>query len=293
MNKTCHCCGTEYVSMYAAVQKYNDSLSGGEKISKAVNVLLAEKNDYFRIPEDLEDSYVCLNHACRHIYRDFKKDISEFHAGEYREKQYNDSKKMLELKNESLRLERAAKQINLISDFLKPQSSILEVAPGRGFVLKTLANLGYSNITGVDIDNKVTLHNEQYNPGIKCITSDVLDLKENNNYDMVMGFDVLEHIEDLKIFVEKMQSLTKKYVTVQVPVDRPLIPPNYHLLKNPKPWQGSFDGHLHYFTELSIIRLFTKNDAFKCVFMYKTKPFEVAGGPELLCVFEKVENENA
>jgi len=71
------------------------------------------------------------------------------------------------------------------------------------------------------------------------------------------------------------------------------VPPNHHLLKDPKPWQGSFDGHLHYFTELSIIRLFTKNDVFKCVFMYKTKPGEVAGGPELLCVFEKVENKNA
>ena len=287
MNKTCHCCGSEYASMYAAAR----STADGEKISKAVNDLLTEKIDHFRIPEDLEDSYVCLDHACKHIYRDFKKDISEFHAGEYREKQYNDSKKMLELKKESLRLRQAANQINLISDFLKPQSSILEVAPGRGFVLKTLSNLGYSDVTGVDIDNKVTLHNEQYNPDIRCITSDILDFKENNNYDMVMGFDVLEHIEDLKIFVEKMKSLTKKYVTVQVPVDRPLIPPNYHLLKDPKPWQGSFDGHLHYFTELSIISLFTKNDEFKCVFMYKTKPFEVAGGPELLCVFEKVEKQ--
>ena len=287
MNKTCHCCGSEYASMYAAAR----STADGEKISKAVNDLLTEKIDHFRIPEDLEDSYVCLDHACKHIYRDFKKDISEFHAGEYREKQYNDSKKMLELKKESLRLRQAANQINLISDFLKPQSSILEVAPGRGFVLKTLSNLGYSDVTGVDIDNKVTLHNEQYNPDIRCITSDILDFKENNNYDMVMGFDVLEHIEDLKIFVEKMQSLTKKYVTVQVPVDRPLIPPNYHLLKDPKPWQRSFDGHLHYFTELSIISLFTKNNAFKCVFMYKTKPFEVAGGPELLCVFEKVEKQ--
>lgn len=288
MNKTCHCCGSEYISMHASVSRY----VCGEKISKAANVLLAEKTENFKVLEDLEDSYVCLNHGCRHIYRDFHKDISEFHAEEFREKQYNDGTKTLEIKNESLRLQRATAQIDYISDFLKSQSSILEVAPGRGFVLKTLVNLGYSNITGVDIDNKVTLHNEQYNPGVRCITSDVLDLKENNNYDMVMGFDVLEHIEELEIFVEKMQSLTKKYVTVQVPVDRPLIPPNHHLLKDPQPWQTPFDGHLQYFTELSIIRLFTKNDAFRCVFMYKTKPGETAGGPELLCVFEKIENKN-
>jgi hypothetical protein len=282
MDKLCHCCGSEYIPMRASAEKMID----GKEIDFTTRVLIAEKTKYFKVVEDLEDSYVCKNHACRHIYRHFYKDISEFHSGEYRESHYDENEGMLSLKNEPVRLKRAINQLTIVSDFVKQQDNVLEVAPGRGFVLKAMTSKGFNNVLGVDIDDKVTQHNKKYNPDVKCITKNILDL-ESGNYDVVMGFDLLEHIEELDVFVDKMHFLTNKYVVLQVPVDRPLVPPNYHLLENPLEHQGPFDGHLHYFTELSIINLLTNNNMFKCVFMYKTLPGETAGGPELLCVFEK------
>ena len=120
-------------------------------------------------------------------------------------------------------------------------------------------------------------------------------MDEDKQYDVIFALDVLEHIEDIQSFPKKISKLAKK-VVVQVPTDRPIIPPNIHLM-HPKPKYTTadgypvstdFDGHLHYFTEFSLNNLFTKDNMFKCLFLYKSEACELAGGPEILAVYEKI-----
>jgi hypothetical protein len=110
-----------------------------------------------------------------------------------------------------------------------------------------------------------------------------------------LAFDVLEHVENLNDFVKKAYNLTEKYVLIQVPIGRPIIPPNATSMKNKPTYTDNagqnvsleFDGHLHYFTQNSLVRLFTKDNLFKCSFIYKSKPEQLANGFEILAVFEK------
>jgi hypothetical protein len=108
-------------------------------------------------------------------------------------------------------------------------------------------------------------------------------LPENKKYDIVVAMDVLEHVENIKEFAQKMHSLTNKYAVIQIPVERGLKCPNDPALQGGR----EFDGHLHYFSEFSLNNLFIKDDMFKCVFMYKSFPKELANGREIFAIFEK------
>ncbi len=162
------------------------------------------------------------------------------------------------------------------------------MASGRGYALNVAKEI-LKSVTGSDIDPKVVDHNKIFNPDVEIRLYDILKMPEEDKYDVIMAFDVLEHIEEADKFASKMYGLANKYVMIQVPVDRKIAPPNFHLIKNPEPHHAPFDGHVHYFTEHSLNNLFTKDGMFKCVFMYKTERGEVANGREIMAVFEKIE----
>ena len=168
--------------------------------------------------------------------------------------------------------------------------NVIEIAPGRGFFLGVIKNY-FNSISGVDIDPKVIAHNKILYDNIDIQLYNVLDMPENQKYDVVFAFDILEHLENINKFALKAHALANKYIVVQVPIGRPIVPPNYHLLKNPKEHHTPFDGHLHYFSQFSLNNLLTKDGLFECVLMYKTHPFETAGGRELLTVFKKVSKQ--
>ena len=297
----CHCCDEGiYISMSDVHDKYlqiaqskqTDPLNQRD-INKEDNynncclIEISRNHDIVTPQEDLVDSYFCSMTDCKHIYRDYYEDISDFHAGEYRQDQIMGDN-LLDMGDRNrwqMRIDRCNRQLNMVSGFIDENDKCLELAVGRGYML-SVAKKYFTDMNGVDIDPKTIEHNKITNPEVNLILANILDLPEDTKYDVLIAMDVLEHVEDLNGFINKIYNITNKYIILQVPVDRPLIPPNFHLLKNPKRHQTKFDGHLHYFTKLSILKLFTKNNLFKSKFMYKSVPGELAGGPELLCVFE-------
>ena len=277
--KQCHACPSgEYVDMRYTINNHIAPQSW----------MVNEYTEYCQGDIDqLEDIYMCSNPTCAHIYRNFFGNAAEFHAGEYREHQYKkDEKSVLDLgsvEEQQRRWKRVKNQVNIFSSFLKQDDHILEIATGKGYLARVMSQI-YKNFVGSDIDPKVVEHNEIVNPDLKVILSDVIKLPEDNKYDVVVAMDVLEHVEDTVQFVKKMHSLTKKYAIIQVPVNRRLVCPNKPHLQGRK----NFDGHLHYFNKFSLNNLFTQDDMFKCLLIYQTSRGEVANGPELLAVFEKV-----
>tara|TARA_R100000152_G_C6773215_1_gene200447 strand:+ start:1311 stop:2165 length:855 start_codon:yes stop_codon:yes gene_type:complete len=278
--KQCHAClDGEYVDMKHTIKNFITPQAW----------MVNEYTDYCEAGDldQFEDVYMCNNPACVHIYRNFFGNSAEFHAGEYREHEYKkDGKNVLNLgsaEEQKKRWKRVQNQINIFDSFLEKNHHILEIATGKGYLARVLSQM-YKNFVGSDIDPKVVEHNQVVNPDLKVILSDVIKLPEDKKYDVVIAMDVLEHVEDTVRFAKKMHSLTKKYAIIQVPINRRLVCPNKPHLQGLK----NFDGHLHYFSKFSLNNLFTQNDMFRCVLLYQTSMGEVANGPELLAVFEKV-----
>ena len=236
-----------------------------------------------KLLEDLVDTYICSNPSCSHLYRNFYQDISEFHEIDYRKDGIN----MGSVIKQKTRLIRHQRQLQLLQNFIKPQQTCLDVASGKGFALLVFKEY-FNKVTGVDIDLKVVEHNKKINPEIEVLHNSFMKIDENKSFDVIIASDVLEHIEETNNFVEHAHKIVNDHVVIQVPIERPLIPPNYDLITNKKPHHQKFDGHLHYFTKNSLTNLFTKNNLFKLSFYYETVPGEVAGAKEALAVYTKL-----
>ena len=227
-----------------------------------------------------KDTYRCDN--CKHIYRNYYKSAADFHSdqGGYRQGEYDEVSKTFDgwvLKNSELRLEKVRNQISQFKKFINSKQTCLEIASGKGFMLKELEGV-FKHITCNDIHPSVINHNKEYNPHVDdFIVSDVLKLPDDKQYDVVIAMDMLEHVEDADEFVVKMGSIVKEYLVIQVPISRGLPPVN-----------PNFDGHVHYFSEQSLTTLFEKESLFRCEHIKTGNPRELANGRELIAVFSKV-----
>jgi hypothetical protein len=229
-------------------------------------------------------TYSCT--TCKHIYRhSYMKTALEFHSqgGDYRKGEYDTETGMFKdiykmPTKVAIRRQRVNAQLSMVSEYISKEQTALEVASGKGFLLTELKDR-FSEVTGMDLHPAVAKHNNVVNPHADFIVCDYLKMKEEKKYDVILAFDVMEHIEDANKFVEKTAALANEYAIIQVPADRKL-----------KPINPGFDGHVHYFSEQSLKAIFTKNNLFDCMFMYKSKPKELANGREILAVF-KVKNQ--
>lgn len=215
--------------------------------------------------EFYKDIYLC--NSCGHIFRHYKEDILKYHIEEYREKH--------EIHNREERLQRISKKLELIKDYISKDLNGLEIGVGDGLFIQQVAPY-MNSVYGCDIDPKVVEVAKKENPEKTIYCGNVLDL-ELNDVDIVFAFDLLEHIVNVKQFVEKLSKIAKKYVILQVPVNRRL---------KPVIWKGHFDGHTHIFNRDSIEALFENHFKIKDLIQLGHK--QTANGPEMFVIFEKV-----
>jgi len=90
---------------------------------------------------------------------------------------------------------------------------ILDLGCGGGLICESLAKLGCS-VTGVDFvkDNikAAKLHASQNNLNINYYTQDIDDLSLKDRYDLIILFEVLEHIENWDKTLFKIKKFLKK-----------------------------------------------------------------------------------
>jgi SAM-dependent methyltransferase len=211
---------------------------------------------------------------CKHIFRNYKGDIEEYHREKYRligEEGHKMYPKEERLKYISTILECA-------KPFINKDMSALEIGSGDG-LFATEAKDCVGKIICSDIDSKMTKMCEEL--GFESLAINVLDLEDNKKFDVIFGFDVLEHVLDIQNFKEKMNKITNQYLILQVPVDRTMVPPNNY----DRGTADSFDGHSHYFSIDSISDLF--KEYFDIARVFYAHRGKLARGPELLCIFRK------
>ena len=83
---------------------------------------------------------------------------------------------------------------------------ILDIGCGGGLMCEPLARLG-AEVTGIDAVEKniksAQIHADQNNLNIDYMLSAVEELPKNKTYDIILNLEVIEHVDNQKIFISK------------------------------------------------------------------------------------------
>ena len=90
---------------------------------------------------------------------------------------------------------------------------ILDIGCGGGLISEPMARLG-ANVTGIDASEKnikiAQIHSEENNLKINYINSSPERLKEKEEFDIILNLEIIEHVEDVKLYIDSCSKLLKK-----------------------------------------------------------------------------------
>ncbi|MEG4876876.1 class I SAM-dependent methyltransferase [Microcoleus sp. CZ3-B4] len=78
-------------------------------------------------------------------------------------------------------------------DGVPKSARILDIGCGYGRILKYFYELGYENLTGIDVSSRLINRARNYLPCANYFIEDILDWKISSNYDLVLICGVLEY----------------------------------------------------------------------------------------------------
>ena len=90
---------------------------------------------------------------------------------------------------------------------------ILDIGCGGGLLSEPMCRLG-AKVTAIDASEKnikvAKLHAKKNNLKIKYICSSPENLKTKDKYDVILNMEIVEHVEDVKLFLKSCSKLLKK-----------------------------------------------------------------------------------
>jgi 2-polyprenyl-3-methyl-5-hydroxy-6-metoxy-1,4-benzoquinol methylase len=155
-----------------------------------------------------------------------------------------------------------ADRVNTLRKVLK-SGKILEIGGGLGKTSILAASLGY-DVTIIEESNLAIAQGLKFHTNLKWVHSSVIpDSYKVKTFDAVMMFHVLEHIPDLKAFLEETSATLKddSYFIVEVPNWMSLT----RKVKKMN-WIYVLDHHPNQFSKTALIKLFG---------LYKFQPLSV------------------
>jgi pseudaminic acid biosynthesis-associated methylase len=119
--------------------------------------------------------------------------------------------------NESYRKQTGITVQQIFEDFFDPldrSSKILELGCNVGINFEILKKMGFSNLTGVEINTEAISIAKHNHPNLNFINSSIEEFNSNQKYDLVYTAGVLIHINpnSLNSIISKIVSLSKKYI---------------------------------------------------------------------------------
>ena len=101
---------------------------------------------------------------------------------------------------------------NKKTDFLKGLK-ILDIGSGGGLISEPLARLG-ADVTGIDAAEKnikiAQLHAKESNLNIRYLHKSPEQLKEFENFDIILNLEIVEHVENVDLYIKICRKLLKK-----------------------------------------------------------------------------------
>ncbi len=90
---------------------------------------------------------------------------------------------------------------------------ILDIGCGGGLISEPMARLG-GNVTGIDAGEKnikiAYLHSKKSNLKINYLNSSPEQLTEKEKFDIILNLEVVEHVDDLDLYLQSCYDLLKK-----------------------------------------------------------------------------------
>ena len=91
--------------------------------------------------------------------------------------------------------------------------NILDIGCGGGLIAEPMSRLG-ANITGIDASEKnikiAKLHAKNNNLKINYINKSPEQLSETKKFDIILNLEVVEHVDNLKLYLKSCSKLLKK-----------------------------------------------------------------------------------
>ena len=156
------------------------------------------------------------------------------------------------------RLERNYSRQTITSKIPASASMILDVGCGDGWVAKTFLPKN-KKVISMDIStaNPIRVLKENPSENHAALVADVFHLPfANNSFDAIIASEVIEHVYDPKLFVEKLIAVLKPggKLILATPYNETIV---YHLCVHcNKPTPAN--AHLHSFNEKNIVRFLPK-----------------------------------
>ncbi len=92
-------------------------------------------------------------------------------------------------------------------------TKILDIGCGGGLLSEPMCRLG-ANVTGIDASQKniniAKLHAKKGKLNINYICSSPEKMNSNKKFDVILNMEIIEHVEDVNIFLESCSTLLKK-----------------------------------------------------------------------------------
>ena len=90
---------------------------------------------------------------------------------------------------------------------------ILDIGCGGGLISEPMARLG-GEVTGIDAAEKnikvASLHSKKNNLSINYLNKSPEQLKEKEKFDIILNLEVVEHVDNLDLYLQSCNSLLKK-----------------------------------------------------------------------------------
>ena len=90
---------------------------------------------------------------------------------------------------------------------------LLDIGCGGGLLSEPMSRLG-AEVTGIDASEKniqvAKLHAKKNNLKINYLTTSPENLKIDRKFDVILNMEIIEHVEDVDIFLKSCSSLLKK-----------------------------------------------------------------------------------
>ena len=90
---------------------------------------------------------------------------------------------------------------------------ILDIGCGGGLISEPMARLG-GNVTGIDAAEKnikiASLHSKESNLKIRYLENSPEQLKEKEKFDIILNLEIVEHVENLDLYLQSCYDLLKK-----------------------------------------------------------------------------------
>ena len=178
-------------------------------------------------------------------------DIENYYKSEDYISHTNSRKTLIDKVYQSVRSYTLKRKLNLINSFKTESKNILDVGAGTGDFLKICVSHGW-RVFGVEPSNDARKIAQEKG----LVLKEKLDEFQNQKFDVITLWHVLEHVEQISDYITKLKELLTENGRLVIAV------PNYksYDAKHYKEYWAAFDvpRHLWHFSQNSIHKIFSE-----------------------------------